>query len=373
LEAAAAFVRRLQQVTSAVAAKGVEDTAFYRHVRLVALNEVGADPARFGMSVEAFHDAARDTLSRHPRTLNATATHDTKRGEDVRARLAILSQVPGEWRALVGELRRLASPYREEPVDGAAEYLLYQVLVGAHPLEADRAVEYMQKACREAKTRTSWLSPDAAYEAAVEALVRGVAGDDELMARVGAFVERIEPAATTTSLAISLLKLVSPGVPDIYQGCELWDLSLVDPDNRRPVDYARREAMLERLEAGLAPAEVLAGMAAGLPKLHLIREGLALRRRRPGAFGPGSTYAPLPARGAAAANVIALTRGDPDPVCVAVAPRFATRTARGWSATTLELPGAAWRDVLTGAEVGASAGVEELLADFPVALLEAVG
>jgi len=297
-----------------------------------------------------------------------TSTHDTKRSEDVRARLAVLSEMPEAWAAAVRRWSTRAERYRRDTLpDRNAEYLLYQTLVGAWPLDAARAVAYMEKAVREAKVHTSWTDPDPAYEAAVRSLVEGVLGDEELVSDLDDFVAGIAGPGRTVALAQTLLKLTAPGVPDIYQGCELWDLSLVDPDNRRPVDWDERRRLLDDLD-GATVEEVVKRADEGLPKLHLTREALALRARRPDAFAAGSTYEALPVSGPHADRVVAHLRGT---VVATVVPRLAARLAGRWDRTALRLPPGEWLDVLTGDTVdGGEVYIGTLLDRFPVALLE---
>ncbi|MFW6330290.1 MAG: malto-oligosyltrehalose synthase, partial [Gemmatimonadota bacterium] len=245
---------RFQQLTGPVAAKGEEDTAFYRYHRLVALNEVGGDPGRWGVSPERFHARMRERAAEHPTTMNALSTHDTKRSEDVRARLVLLSEIPGAWADAVRRWRTRNAPYWAGDVapDPATEYLLYQTMVGAWPIDEGRLAAYLEKATREGKQRTSWTDPDPAYDAALEAFVAQLYGsgfDEE----VAAFVEPLVGAGRVIALAQKLVQLMAPGVPDIYQGTELWDLSLVDPDNRRAVDFDVRRGILTELDAGPSP------------------------------------------------------------------------------------------------------------------------
>jgi (1->4)-alpha-D-glucan 1-alpha-D-glucosylmutase len=359
---------RFQQLTGPVMAKGVEDTAFYRFNRLVALNEVGGDPGTFAVSLEEFHRACEATAARWPRTMLATSTHDTKRGEDVRARLALLSEIPGEWAAAV---RRWAMRNERHRKDGQpdrnAEYLFYQTLVGAWPLEGGRAWTYMEKVAREAKAHTSWTAPNEAYEDALRAFVEGALADAGFVADVETFVAPLVGPGRINSLAQTLLKLTAPGVPDLYQGTELWTLTLVDPDNRRPVDYALRRRLLGELDA-LAPGAMLARSDEGLPKLWVVRQSLALRRRRPDLFGPGRAYRALAAAGRRAEHVVAFGRGEG---AITVTPRLVLTLRGDWEDTTIEIPRGRWTNVLTreGLEGGVMR-VEDLLARFPVALLE---
>ncbi|HEV7887539.1 MAG TPA: malto-oligosyltrehalose synthase, partial [Acidimicrobiales bacterium] len=342
---------RFQQLTGPVMAKGVEDTAFYVYNRLVSLNEVGGHPGHFGTSVEAFHAAMAEAQREWPAAMLATSTHDTKRSEDVRARISVLSQYPEQWAAVVQDwLARHPGP---EP---NTAYLFYQSLVGAWPWSADRAAAYMEKATKEAKTHTSWTSPDPAFDQAVAEFVRGVFDDAALMAEVERFVAPLVGPGRVNSLAQALVRLTAPGVPDTYQGQELWDLSMVDPDNRRPVDYEGRRALLARLDEGMAAQDVLAQSDTGLPKLLVTSRALRLRRDRPELF---TSYTAL----SAPSGVVAFSRGG----AVTVVPRPGAREG------AVELPDGAWRNVFTGEEWGGGpVTVAGLLGRFPVALLEAV-
>jgi (1->4)-alpha-D-glucan 1-alpha-D-glucosylmutase len=286
------LAERFQQVSSPVMAKGVEDTLFYRYLRMVSLNEVGGDPGHFGSSVAAFHE--RRLVG--SRSLLATSTHDTKRSEDVRARLAALAEVPEAWEQAV---QRWFSRHDPDPVDRATAYLLFQTVVGAWPLPVERATAYLEKATKEAKVHTSWIDPVPAYDAAVAAYVARVVGDPWFVADVESFLAAtgLVEAGRHNSLVQTALKLTCPGVPDLYQGTELWDLSLVDPDNRRPVDYDLRR-------------RALAGEAVdGSEKLALIRALLHLRRDRPELLAPEAGYRPLVVEGPDADRVIAFERG----------------------------------------------------------------
>jgi (1->4)-alpha-D-glucan 1-alpha-D-glucosylmutase len=256
---------------------------------------------------------------------------------------------------------------RDALPDRNAEYLLYQVLVGAFPLDTERAQQFMAKASREAKEHTSWVDPDETYDEALAAFVEGVLGDAEFTADLAGFTAPLVAAGRVSSLAQTLLKLTSPGVPDVYQGTELWDLSLVDPDNRRPVDYEARRRLLDRVRSASA-AEALGLGDEGGPKLWLTMRALGLRARMPSAFDPGAAYRPLEATGARAANVVAYLRGG-DEVAVIV-PRLVLGLGDGWGDTSVELPAGRWTDELTGEGVdGGRVGLAELLAGFPVALL----
>jgi (1->4)-alpha-D-glucan 1-alpha-D-glucosylmutase len=364
------FVVRFQQLTGPATAKGVEDTAFYLYNRMVALNEVGGDPSRFGISVEEFHTAAREAQEQWPLSMLATSTHDNKRGEDVRARLALLSEIPDQWAGAVRRWTHVAARYRTaEWPDRNTEYLFYQTLVGAWPLEVDRALAYMEKATREAKAHTSWMSPNAEYESAVRRFVEGALGDDEFTAGVRAFVEPLVGAGWVNALSQVLLKLTAPGVPDIYQGSELWSLHLVDPDNRRPVDYELRRRALREVQA-LCAEQIWQRADEGLPKLWMIHQALGLRKRRPELFDAGSSYDAISACGERASHVVAFGRGGGS---VTVVPRLVLGLAADWRDTAIALPSGQWQNVLTGDDAAGRMRMSDLLSRFPVALLERQG
>ena len=338
------LVTRFQQTSPPITAKGIEDTAFYRHLRLLALNEVGGDPARFGLSVDAFHATNAARAGRFPRGLLVTQTHDTKRSGDVRARLGALSTMAEEWASLAeGWVREADAP------DEHSAYLVLQTLVGVWPIEPGRLETYVEKALREAKLRTTWAAPDEGYEAAARRYARALA--ERPPEGFTAFAERLAVEGRRAALGQLLLKLTAPGVPDIYQGDELEALSLVDPDNRRPVDWAARREALARLRAGEAPRDF------GERKLDLIRRALALRARRPAAFA--GTYEPVDA----GPGVAAYLRGGE---ALAVVP------VRDWQGARLTVPGR-WRSVLDDGEpLDLTGGVDvgELTGGWPVALLE---
>lgn len=360
------FVMRFQQITAAVTAKGVEDTAFYVYARLVSLNEVGGDPSRFGVAVEDFHKWCAETQAHHPATLLSTSTHDTKRSEDVRIRIGMLSENPLAWGEAVNRWAEANAHYRSGDFpDRKTEYFLYQTLVGAWPISMERLVEYMRKAVREAKENTTWITPNPAYETALEQFCEAVLADAEFIASLEDFISTFLPAARATSLSLTLLKLTAPGVPDIYQGTELWDLSLVDPDNRRPVDYEIRRRLLAEV-SNLSPEEILNRSAEGLPKLWTIRQALHFRKSHAKSFGTQGTFTPLWATGAKASHLVSFQRGEN---VVVVAPRLVL-TLGGWNGTLLEIPPGRWKNQFTADVVeGGKIEVSALLSRFPVALL----
>ncbi|MFL6142112.1 MAG: malto-oligosyltrehalose synthase [Labedaea sp.] len=353
------LARRIQQTSGMVVAKGTEDTAFYRYTRFIALNEVGGSPDRFGVPMAEFHVAAAAREAGWPAGMTALSTHDTKRSEDVRARLAVLAELPEEFAAAVH--RWTARRGLPEP---SLNLLAWQTLVGAWPIGPERLTAYLDKAAKEAKVRTSWVDHDEEFEAAVRAWPGAVLGDADLAAEVADLVDRVRPAGWANSLGQKLISLAGPGVPDVYQGTELFDLSLVDPDNRRPVDYAERARLLDALESGWLPDLDQSGAA----KLHVVRTVLRLRRDRPDLF---TGYRPVHADGPAAEHLLAFARGA-DFGLVAVATRLPVGLARagGWRDTVLAAPGGGnWTDLLTGAVFGGLVPVRELLARYPVALL----
>ena len=412
-----AFVRKLQQVTSPVTAKGVEDTAFYRYHRLVSLNEVGGDPDRFGVSVADFHAQMAARQEAWPGALTAISTHDTKRSADVRARINVLSEMPRAWREAVRRWHAWNRRHGRE-IDGRRvpdrndEYLLYQTLVGAWPLgeldDAGRAdftariQAYMAKATREAKVHTSWVNPDAAYDEALHEFVArlldpAVAG--RFLVDLAAFQAPIARLGMVNSLAQVLLTVTVPGVPDFYQGTELWDLSLVDPDNRRPVDFAARVAALEALRArgdatqlAALASELLREWTDGRIKLHVAHRALACRRDSAALFRDGA-YLPLETTGRHAAHLCAFARHAGERAVVVVVPRLVARLTDGgarpplgeatWGDTRVRLPAELaagdYADVLTGLPAkavaeregaGAAFEVGALLDVLPVALIE---
>jgi (1->4)-alpha-D-glucan 1-alpha-D-glucosylmutase len=380
--AADEFAVRFAQLSSPVMAKGVEDTAFYRYQPLISLNEVGGDPGRFGIPVDGFHEAMAHTARHWPETMLTLSTHDTKRSGDVRARISLLSELPEAWERAVTRWAKLNERHKQGGwPDRNAEYLLYQTLVGTWPISAARAGAFMAKAAREAKVHTSWTDPVAGYDQTLGAFVLAVLADQDFLAELGCFLaeHRLVELGQVSSLAQTALLLTCPGIPDLYQGTEVWDRSLVDPDNRRPVDYAARRSLLAAL-AGAGPEDALARAGEGGPKLWLIQRLLRHRRRHPGAYGPASGYQPLPVSGARASHAVAFTRTGGLAVVV---PRLVTGLADGWAGTTVTLPGGTWTDVLAGGSVdggrvssvvggrigGGEASVADLLRHFPVAVL----
>jgi (1->4)-alpha-D-glucan 1-alpha-D-glucosylmutase len=426
-DARARFVGKFQQITSPVAAKGIEDTALYVYNRLVSLNEVGADPQTFGVEPAAVHDWMAARQARWPAALSATATHDTKRGEDVRARLNVLSELPGAWKGAVAKWRAVNRRFKMDvegrlAPDANEEYLLYQTLVGAWPFEtgpeqaarfAARIVEYMTKALREAKVHTSWLSPDLPYEDAVTRFIEAILDrrrPNLFLQTFQPFQARIAELGIYNSLAQLLIKITAPGIPDFYQGTELWDLNLVDPDNRRPVDYGQRKQLLADLEpfasasratathATAAPgnadptpeaiAALLGARQDGRIKLFAMARALGARARMRRVFEQGD-YIPLSISGARRDCLFAFARRHSDGVALTCVPRLVATLipdaaappigSSVWGDTRVELPPGlpqSFREALTGASIDSSRIADEasipaaaIFERLPVALL----
>jgi (1->4)-alpha-D-glucan 1-alpha-D-glucosylmutase len=357
---------RFQQLTGPAMAKGLEDTAFYRFLRFVALNEVGGDPSKFGVTPAQFHDTCAVAQEERPLALLASTTHDTKRSEDVRCRLALLSEIPERWAAAV---RRWADHnechWSGDLPDRNTEYLLYQTIVGAWPIDQDRVLAYMEKAIREAKVHTSWTDHNGVYERRMREFVTGVMSDETFCADVKRFVSDLVTPGRINGLAQTLIKLTAPGVPDTYQGSELWDLSLVDPDNRRPVDFALRQQLLGEL-AQLSHESIMQRMNEGLPKLWVIRQALQLRRTRPELFGPQGSYRPLTAHGSKADHVVSFIRGGE---AITLVPRLVIGLQQDWDDTVIELPVGRWHNLLTEESFTGTAQLQQVLVSFPVGLL----
>ncbi len=365
------LVLRFQQLSGSVVAKGDEDSADYAWGPLLARNEVGVDPDDLAVTIARFHEAAAARQQHWPRSMTATATHDTKRGEDVRARLAVLSEIPGRYADAFVRWWGASAEYRSaDAPDPATAWLVFQTLVGAHPLPLARALAYVEKAIREAKEQTSWLSPDADFEAAVAAFVTGVLEDDELMDDIAGFVATIEPAGQVNALAQVALRLLGPGVPDTYQGTELWDDSLVDPDNRRLVDYGLRTELLD-LVAGVTAAEAWQkDRALGVPKLLLVQRCLQVRHAHPEAFDERGTYVPLIIRGPRAEHALGFVRGGR---VATVVPRHPLTLGEAADEVEVALPSGTWTDALSPRELVSDGWVTlgRLTREFPVAVLVA--
>jgi (1->4)-alpha-D-glucan 1-alpha-D-glucosylmutase len=370
------FAVRFAQVSPPVMAKGVEDTAFYRYQPLVCLNEVGGDPARFGATVADFHDAMRYAALHWPEAMLTLSTHDTKRSGDVRARISVLSELPAAWHEAVTAWAEQNSKHKGRNArhrrggwpDRAAEHLLYQTLVGAWPIDAERARAFMIKSVREAKLHTSWTDPQEVYEAALDEFVTAVLDDPDFVASLESFLDehQIVARGRFNSLAQTALLLTCPGVPDIYQGTEVWDLSLVDPDNRRQISFASQWALLADIADG-GPAEALARHEAGAPKIWLISKLLAHRRASPSSYDRTSGYEPIEVFGPHADRFVAFTRSGRIAVLV---PRLVTSRADPWTGTEVALPPGRWVSVLTDEHFSSgNVRAAALLRRFPVQVL----
>ena len=377
------FIARFQQLSGALMAKGVEDTVFYRYLRMVALNEVGGDPARFGLTAQEFHRLNRERSERHPAGMITTATHDTKRGEDVRLRIAALSEMPQRWADLVTAMSAGTQ------LDGPTVSLLAQTMVGVWPVVdaggpgpqlRERLQAYARKASREAGLHTNWYDPADQYEQKLGEFIDAVLGDDSLRKPLAEVAGACAQIGMVSSLAQVLLRTLSPGVPDTYQGNELWDDSLVDPDNRRPVDWQRRVAVI----GGLADADAAVlwdSRGDGVVKARVLTTALHARRAHSDAVGAESGYEPVEARGQWAEHVVAFTRTAADrPRLVVVAPRLPGAVmgpeqhdpiGQRWEDTTVSLPAGQWRNLFddNGQGISGDVGLATLLAALPVALL----
>jgi (1->4)-alpha-D-glucan 1-alpha-D-glucosylmutase len=355
------FVSRFQQTSPPVTAKGIEDTAFYRYVRLLALNDVGGDPGRWGISVDEFHAANAERARRFPEALLVTQTHDTKRSGDARARIGVLSEMAEAWSTCVRRWYELTDALVADGAGGRApdsqeRYLIFQTLAGVWPISEERLTGYVEKALRETKRNTNWVDQNHAWEERVKGFAAALLTHQPFLDSFEPFVAEVAAAGERSALRQLLLKLTVPGVPDVYQGDELIDLSLVDPDNRRPVDWEARRAALADLRSGAAPRRETM-------KLHLISRALALRARRPDAFGPGGAYTPV----AAGPDVCAFARGEAE-VLVVVALRGSDPSG------TIDAPAGRYRDVLRDSEheLAGPVAIGELVAPHGMALLERV-
>jgi len=385
------FVMKFQQCCGPITAKGVEDTAFYIYNRLVALNEVGGDPGNFGSCLEKFHGQQSNRFDELPHSLLATSTHDTKRSEDVRARIAAISEVPQEWLRAVRRWHMAKRKFKHQ-ADGEAapdaneEYLLYQTLVGSWPLErmtaeslpnyVERIQQYMVKAIREAKVNSSWIEPNETWDEAVRSFVAEILTpkrSNRFLGSLAAFCEKIAGIGAINSLAQTVLKCTLPGVPDFYQGNEVWDFSLVDPDNRRPVDYGLRSHLISSLGESPSAGDLLKNWKDGRIKLFVIQKLLAFRQENAALFREGA-YTPVMARGAFAECCIAFTRTLGERKLLVVVPRLSSKVGtpplgERWKDTSFEISGA-WRNLFTNeAHEGNQLLLSQIFSTFPVAVL----
>jgi (1->4)-alpha-D-glucan 1-alpha-D-glucosylmutase len=362
------FVYRFQQFTSPVMAKGVEDTAFYSYNRMIGLNEVGSAPDREGPSSSEFLQNCLKMQASHPATMTTLSTHDTKRSDDVRARLAVITEVPTHWRGFLRRWSRLNTAFKTDAQpDRNTEYLLYQTMIGAWPIGCDRLTAYMEKAVREAKQQTNWTQPNRKFEEALTRFIERIYGSSEFLAAIEEFVDRILMPGRVNSLAQTLLKCTAPGVPDTYQGSELWDLHLVDPDNRGPIDYALRQSLLSELKSEIPIEEIMRRMDCGLPKLWMLCRTLSLRRSQPELFGAEADFVPLSFEGRKADHAMGYLRAEK---LATIVPRWSLKLGGNWSNTAVDLPGNRWKNLFTGDTLnGSRIPLQNLLRRFPAALL----
>ena len=362
------FLLRFQQFTSPVMAKGVEDTAFYCFNRMIGLNEVGGAPGSEGLSLGEFHRYCLQMQTARPLTMTTLSTHDTKRGEDVRARLAALTEIPGKWKSALHRWSRSNVVFKTNNFpDRNTEYFLYQTLIGTWPISSERLLAYMEKATREAKQQTSWTQQNKEFEDALRVFIERILESRDFISDLESMVGRILVAGQVNGLAQTLIKYTAPGVPDTYQGSELWDLRLVDPDNRTPVDYELRQEMLNELKSGLTPEEIMRRAESGLSKLWVVYSALAVRGDHPEWFGADAPYTELLASGSKAEHMVGYLRGVN---VAAIVPRWPLRLGDSWSGTSVELPQGRWKNSLTGDIVtGGRLRLQGLLQRFPVALL----
>jgi (1->4)-alpha-D-glucan 1-alpha-D-glucosylmutase len=357
------FVARFQQLTSPAMAKGVEDTVYFCFNRFASINEVGGDPGKFGVSVVEFHKFCVKLQTHWPHTMLCSSTHDTKRSEDVRARMDLLSEIPGEWREAVLSWSKMNERHRKNNfLDRNMEYLFYQTLVGAWPISLERVLAFMEKASCEAKQHTDWNNRNAEYDSSLKIFATAALSDKNFVADLEKFILSLTEAAQINSLAQALIKLTAPGVPDIYQGNEIWDFSLVDPDNRRLVDFETRKSLLVETK-NLSAEEIWKRHDDGLPKLWLIQKILNLRAQIDFC---ALDYRPVFARGEKAGNIVAFLRGEK---IATVAQRFPLELKKKWADTTLELPIGIWRNEFTGEFFEGILRLEQFFEKFPVALL----
>ena len=387
---------RLQQFTGAVMAKGFEDTALYRYNRLLSLNDVGSSPDQFGVSLEEFHKRNILRQQNWPQTLNASSTHDTKRGEDVRARLNVISELPNEFKINVEKWAKINSPKKKQvrgklAPDRNEEYYLYQTLLGALPLDpkeqedfATRLQLHMVKALREAKTNTNWLTPNLPYEQTVTDFVTEILRSKVFFEAFLPFQRKIAFFGFFNSLSQTLLKITCPGSPDFYQGAELWDLNLVDPDNRRSVDFETRQKMLLEIlsQKKITASSLLENKVEGKAKLYVIYRALQTRRKLKALFEEGD-YIPLAVEGKYGENVVAFCRKKGACNVIVVVPRFLTSLMQvgdvwssvNWADTSIILPKdspTSWTDAFTAQTVRSKNGqflIRDILGEFPVAML----
>jgi (1->4)-alpha-D-glucan 1-alpha-D-glucosylmutase len=369
-----AFVKRWQQFTGPVMAKGLEDTTFYVHNPLVSVNEVGGDSngPKCYFGVEEFHRRNLSRRARWPHTMNASSTHDTKRSEDVRARINVLSEFPEQWSRCLRRWRRWTS------TDGATASnelaLIFQSMLGAWPIEPDRLKQYVTKALREGKTHTSWLNINEEYENGVLSFVDSLYANEEFLSDFKRFQKKIARYGALSSLSQLVLKITSPGIPDVYRGTDLWDLSLADPDNRRPVDFSSRVEILGTLKTRANPRQLLKSWADGRIKLYITWKLLSFRRAHTDLFLEGE-YIPLRVTGPRNDHIIAFARHVHSDWCVVAVPRLFGKLRRHkniWQGTSIQLPAetpSRWTNVLTDESISGKLAASTLFATLPFAVL----
>lgn len=388
------FVMRSQQLTGPLMAKGVEDTLLYVYNRLLSLNEVGGNPSHFGISLDLFHQFNQNKVKNWLYGMNATATHDTKRGEDIRTRINVLSEIPQEWEKQLNQWHEINQIHtKDEMPDANDEYFFYQTLIGAFPFAeselsdfSSRIKDYILKAIREAKVHTAWLRPDEEYEQAFMNFVDRVLEKKEsnFWQQFSSFQKQIAEYGIYNSLAQVLIKNTAPGVPDLYQGAELWELSLVDPDNRRPVDYQKRIQFLQEIQEKIEQdikqliIELIANKQDGKIKLFLTHQLLKARKEYHKIFLNGD-YQPVQVTGKYQNHIIAFTRNHKDKTIIAIAPLFLTTIIKPgelplgekvWQDTSLKLPKKSWHNLIDNQKIaGKNLAIGEILENFPVGLL----
>ncbi len=365
-DTAGRFIMAFQQLTGPVMAKGAEDTAFYCYNRFISLNEVGGNPSQFGTSLEDFLCYCSKIQEKWPRTMLTTSTHDTKRGEDVRMRINMLSDIPDTWKNTVENWFEMNKKYHKNNwPDSNSECFLYQTLAGCWPVEKQRITDYMIKVAREAKEITAWKDQNQNYENALREFISGILSDDEFTRSLTKLVEKINYPARICSLAKTLIKCTAPGIPDIYQGSELWNMSLVDPDNRRSVDYEKRKKLFSKLNQ-LSQNEILNEMDSGLPKMYVIHKTLQVRNKFPEIFDEDSDFRSVNISGEKSHHVIAFSRMDK---LITLAPRWLIKLKGDWKDTAVTLPEGQWKNIFTDEEIEGKVLISDLFENFPVTLL----
>lgn len=360
------FIRRFQQFTGPVMAKSIEDTTFYVYNVLSSVNEVGGNPAAPYVSVEEFHQQCRTASHDWPLAMLSSSTHDTKRSEDVRARINLLSEIPNKWATVVRRWFKGNRQHKTDRIpDTNSEYLFYQTLVGSWPIEPERIKQYMEKAVREAKVHSNWASPDEHFEEKLMKFIDAVLADENFTKSLDSFVKTLIKPAALNSISQLVLKLTAPGIPDIYQGNEVWDFSLTDPDNRRPVDFEKVVEMLEELKY-FDCKKAMFKVEGGYPKMFVCKRLLQIRKEYPLLNEPDS-YRPIEVTGNHADKIISFMRGDN---LLVIVPRFGLMSKNRWPSTRIRVPDGQWKNIFTDKEIShGHLRINDLLLDFPVAVL----